>query len=120
MTEYTPDVQTDGSGTTIIHTPNMYDELPMKNWTGTRAIYTLHENERLDYHDRCDKCGSQAYGRATFVRHTESGEVMSELLFCGHHLRQNMDVLMNTALAVDDYTPYLKVENSANTMVLGG
>lgn len=120
MTEYAPDIQTDGKGTTIIHTPNMYDDLPMKNRTGVRAIYTLHEGERLDYHDRCDSCGSQAYGRATFVTNVDGHEAMTDLLFCGHHLRQNLDRLMATAMAVDDYTPILKEDAAINTMVLGG
>lgn len=120
MTEYQPDIQTE-DGTAIIHTPNMYDDLPMKNWTGVRAIYTLHEDERLDPHDRCDSCGSQAYGRATFVTKVDGEEVMSELLFCGHHLRQNLPTLMNVAMAVDDYTPILKADASGGgTMVLGG
>ena len=46
--------------------------------------------------DRCDRCGAQAYFRAMFV----SGE----LLFCGHHGRELMDVLLEDAILVEDGT----------------
>ncbi len=36
----------------------------------------------LTAHDRCDRCGAQAYVRATLL----SG---GELLFCGHHYAQH-------------------------------
>lgn len=35
----------------------------------------------LDATDRCDRCGAQAYVRATMA-------AGGELLFCGHHARQ--------------------------------
>ncbi len=37
--------------------------------------------------DRCDSCGAQAYIRATL---TSGGQ----LLFCGHHGRENKDKLI--------------------------
>lgn len=43
--------------------------------------------------DRCDRCGAQAFVRATL----EHGE----LLFCGHHARQHAEALAKVAVAVD-------------------
>jgi hypothetical protein len=45
--------------------------------------------------DRCDRCGAQAYVRATMV----SG---SELLFCAHHWHENETALRQVAEAIHD------------------
>ena len=45
--------------------------------------------------DRCDRCGAQAYVRATML----SG---SELLFCAHHWHQNESKLREVAASVQD------------------
>ena len=49
-------------------------------------------DEKLTAHDRCDRCGAQAYVRLTL----ESG---SGLLFCGHHARAGRDRLVELARA---------------------
>jgi hypothetical protein len=45
--------------------------------------------------DRCDRCGAQAYIRATLG----SG---SELLFCAHHWHQNETALREIAASIHD------------------
>lgn len=50
--------------------------------------------------DRCDRCGAQAYVRATMV----SG---SELLFCAHHWHENESALREIAGTIHDETERL-------------
>lgn len=45
--------------------------------------------------DRCDRCGAQAYVRATM----ESG---FDLLLCAHHFRENEARLREVAVAIYD------------------
>lgn len=45
--------------------------------------------------DRCDRCGAQAYVRATM----ESG---FDLLLCGHHWRENESRLREIAVSIQD------------------
>jgi hypothetical protein len=51
----------------------------------------------LTANDRCDRCGAQAYVRATM----ESG---FDLLLCAHHFRENEDRLRAVAAAIHDET----------------
>lgn len=48
----------------------------------------------LTAHDRCDRCGAQAYVAVTLA----SGD----LLFCGHHFHVHAPALGKLALAVHD------------------
>ncbi|MEY3737066.1 MAG: hypothetical protein RLZZ251_782 [Actinomycetota bacterium] len=60
----------------------------------------------LNAHDRCDRCGAQAYVRA----------VMSngfELLFCGHHAKKYQEGLSSSATRIDDETERLTAESPA-------
>ena len=50
----------------------------------------------LSVADRCDRCGAQAFVRVLL----RSGE----LLFCGHHARENEQALLPFALQVEDST----------------
>ena len=52
--------------------------------------------------DRCDRCGAQAYVRATM----ESG---FDLLLCGHHFHENEARLRETAKSIHDETERLEV-----------
>jgi hypothetical protein len=45
--------------------------------------------------DRCDRCGAQAYVRATL-------HVGGELLFCAHHGREHLPKLRDHAEIVDE------------------
>ena len=45
--------------------------------------------------DRCDRCGAQAYIRATLP-------VGGELLFCAHHGRQHLAVLREKGAEIQD------------------
>lgn len=50
--------------------------------------------------DRCDRCGAQAFVRASVM----VGDIdkMVDLLFCGHHFAKNEDKLRETALHIQD------------------
>ena len=50
--------------------------------------------------DRCDRCGAQAYVRATLM----SG---SDLLFCAHHWHENESALREVAVDIHDETDRL-------------
>ncbi|MBO3129599.1 DUF7455 domain-containing protein [Dermatophilus congolensis] len=50
--------------------------------------------------DRCDRCGAQAYVRATL----RSG---GELLFCAHHAREHADRLTEIDATIHDETERL-------------
>ena len=55
---------------------------------------TLNPTAELTAHDRCDKCGAQAFHRAVLVA--------GELLFCSHHARKYASTLSQVALRIDD------------------
>ena len=55
----------------------------------------------LNAQDRCDRCGAQAYLRATL----KSG---GELLFCAHHAREHGDKIKEIAKSVHDETSRLE------------
>lgn len=63
------------------------------------AIQPLREP--LTAVDRCDRCGAQAYARATMA-----GGV--ELLFCAHHWGVHRDAVTSVALEVADETAKLR------------
>jgi len=50
----------------------------------------------LTAHDRCDRCGAQAYVRAVLAG--------GELLFCAHHARKYADALRQAAAEIHDET----------------
>lgn len=50
--------------------------------------------------DRCDRCGAQAYMRATLP-----GDL--ELLFCAHHARTHGDAVKEVAVSIHDETQKL-------------
>lgn len=54
----------------------------------------------LSAQDRCDRCGAQAYVRATM----ESG---FDLLMCAHHFHENEGRLREIAVAIHDETERL-------------
>lgn len=55
--------------------------------------------------DRCDRCGAQAYVRATLL----SG---GELLFCAHHAKEYAEKLKQVSINLQDETARLN-ESSA-------
>jgi Zn ribbon nucleic-acid-binding protein len=55
---------------------------------------TVVADRKLIAQDRCDSCGAQAKVVATFLN--------GELLFCGHHARENYKSLIEKALNVYD------------------
>ncbi len=57
---------------------------------------TATENPTFTVHERCDRCGAQAFVRAVMT----SGD----LLFCAHHGREFGKALGRVALLVEDGT----------------
>lgn len=53
-------------------------------------------------HDRCDRCGAQAYVRASLPGGTE-------LLFCGHHGNEHRAALLVAGASLQDETDKLLV-----------
>jgi hypothetical protein len=56
---------------------------------------TLAPAKQLTAADRCDRCGAQAYIRATLP-------IGGELLFCAHHGRQHIAVLRDKGANIQD------------------
>lgn len=64
----------------------------------TTATVDLHTTAaELTRQDRCDRCGAQAYVKATLP--TADG---LELLFCGHHFRAHELKLVAAGAAIHD------------------
>jgi ribosomal protein S14 len=64
------------------------------------TLSTTVAAEPLTATDRCDRCGAQAYVRATM----ESG---LDLVLCAHHFRENEAALRETASSIHDETTRL-------------
>ena len=62
---------------------------------------TTLEAPRLTAHDRCDRCGAQAYVKVIL-------QAGGELLFCAHHARANEAALRDIAAEVIDETDRLE------------
>ena len=64
----------------------------------------LLETTPLNALDRCDRCGAQAYVRATLLNG-------GELLFCGHHAKEYAEGLKKVTLTIQDETERLSTLN---------
>ena len=53
------------------------------------------ESTPLNALDRCDRCGAQAYVRATLV-------TGGELMFCAHHGKEDAEKLKTVAAKIQD------------------
>ena len=53
------------------------------------------ESTPLNALDRCDRCGAQAYVRATLA-------TGGELMFCAHHGKEYAEKLKTVAVAIQD------------------
>ena len=58
------------------------------------------EAPRLTAHDRCDRCGAQAYVKVML-------EAGGELMFCAHHARAHQDAFTSIASEIIDETERL-------------
>lgn len=67
----------------------------------------LLETTPLRAIDRCDRCGAQAYVRATLLNG-------GELLFCGHHGKEYAEKLRSVQAKIQDETSRLVESDSAN------
>lgn len=63
------------------------------------------EQTPLNAVDRCDRCGAQAYVRATLLNG-------GELLFCAHHAKEYSERLKTVAANIQDETSKLVETNS--------
>ena len=61
----------------------------------------------LTAHDRCDRCGAQAYVRATLPGGTD-------LLFCGHHGNAHRPSLLVAGASIHDETDKLHVRRESS------
>jgi hypothetical protein len=66
---------------------------------------TLAPAKQLTAADRCDRCGAQAYIRATLP-------IGGELLFCAHHGRQHIAVLRDKGANIQDESARLSDTSS--------
>ena len=60
----------------------------------------------LSLADRCDRCGAQA-----FVRASKNGLY---LLFCGHHGHENLDALVMKDFVIHDFTTTINKKPSVS------
>lgn len=60
------------------------------------AATMSHATAELTRQDRCDRCGAQAFARATLPG--EGGV----LLFCGHHFRNHESALVDAGAQIHD------------------
>lgn len=63
----------------------------------TVDLPTTTTTTELTHQDRCDRCGAQAYVRATLP--AADG---LELLFCGHHFRAHEPKLVAAGAVIQD------------------
>ena len=68
---------------------------------------TASRTTPLTAHDRCDRCGAQAYVRATLPGGTE-------LLFCGHHGNAHRPSLLIAGATLHDETDKLLVSRESS------
>lgn len=62
-------------------------------------------------HDRCDRCGAQAYSLA---RH----ETFGELMFCLHHRKKFVDVMLDEGWEIiDDYEAISRLADNQTVVV---
>ena len=66
------------------------------------------ESTPLNALDRCDRCGAQAYVRATLA-------TGGELMFCAHHGKEYAEKLKTVAVAIQDESERL-VESKLNNI----
>ena len=62
--------------------------------------HLILEQTPLNAVDRCDRCGAQAYVRATLLNG-------GELLFCAHHAKEYAEKLKPVVKAIQDETSKL-------------
>ncbi|MCU1693671.1 MAG: hypothetical protein JWM64_2762 [Frankiales bacterium] len=75
--------------------------------TITRPVPSLASDSPLTLTDRCDRCGSRAYVRATLP----SGSV---LLFCGHHGNEHRANLLVAGASIHDETASIDVARESS------
>ena len=71
------------------------------------AIHETPTRAPLTASDRCDRCGAQAYVRATLPGDTE-------LLFCGHHGNAHRPSLLVAGASIHDETDKLLVRRDSS------
>jgi hypothetical protein len=72
----------------------------------TTETFAVPDAVPLTMADRCDRCSSQAYVRATLP-------TGADLLFCGHHANEHRASLLVAGAVFHDETAKLTVRESA-------
>lgn len=85
----------------------MLNSVPLQHDERGDVSTALAPHAPLDAADRCDRCGAQAYIRATLA-------TGGELLFCAHHGRAHEAKLRELAAGIEDQTDKL-IETTTHT-----
>ena len=72
----------------------------LKRTESAMTEQVILESTPLNALDRCDRCGAQAYVRATLLNG-------GELMFCAHHGKEYAEKLKTVAAAIQDETAKL-------------
>jgi hypothetical protein len=64
------------------------------------APETVEVEREFSFHDRCDRCGFQAY----IVAQRRKRKKDQELVFCGHHGREYLPILAAGKWKIIDFT----------------
>jgi len=76
----------------------MFQEVHTSHWSDKESAMTeqvILESTPLNALDRCDRCGAQAYVRATLL-------TGGELLFCAHHGKEYAEKLKTVSAKIHD------------------
>ena len=76
----------------------MFQEVQTSHWSDKESAMTeqvILESTPLNALDRCDRCGAQAYVRATLL-------TGGELLFCAHHGKEYAEKLKTVSAKIHD------------------
>lgn len=84
-----------------------------------QAVVEVPESQTLVAgHDRCDRCGAQAFIKAVLPAGADSDGVPNrapEVLLCAHHGRRHMSKLMDVAVRIIDESSFINKEASASS-----
>lgn len=64
-----------------------------------------YDNVGMSAHNRCDRCGGQAYVEVTL-------RAGGTLMFCAHHANEHSEALMALDGVIADHRPFLHAETS--------
>lgn len=75
--------------------------------SNTIAREDSHYRKLEQFHDRCDRCGAQAFARAVAISGDSS---LLELLFCGHHFHKHGKALGDKGWLIQNDTDLINLK----------